>query len=372
LNAPLIFLAIDVAAIVCAALLIARVLTAQPRLLSARLIALIAFGTACGVMLGRQEYGYWTPPAFRFDVGRWEGALNLARNLTPGAIMALCHTLFTDRQRFPRWLLVLLAVQLSLEEPARALIPEGWRFARLATQTVPALLQTLFVGFALYWTVADWRVDLVESRRRTRALTLVIIGMATIAASLLTRVVIAPDSEANYLAHVAVDGADLAILAFVLVRLMGGDLREEIGFGPGRTASPARRAVAEGAPEREQQAALGRLTVLLEDEQICQEPGLSLPGLARRVGLPVYRLRRLIHERLGYQNFNALLHDYRVKAACRQLSDPALRRTPILTIALSVGYSSVNTFNRGFLDIMRVTPSAYRSLALSGDTPESE
>jgi len=39
-----------------------------------------------------------------------------------------------------------------------------------------------------------------------------------------------------------------------------------------------------------------------------------------------------------------------------------MRRTPILTIALSVGYQSINTFNRGFRDIMDMTPSEYRSL----------
>ena len=63
-------------------------------------------------------------------------------------------------------------------EPARRLVAPAWRYARFATQTAPALLQTLFVGFALYWSVADWRADLVESRRRARAVTLVIVGLS--------------------------------------------------------------------------------------------------------------------------------------------------------------------------------------------------
>ena len=149
---------------------------------------------------------------------------------------------------------------------------------------------------------------------------------------------------------------------FVLFQLMGADVGWFVA-GQAPRPQPERSSSAES----QRRAALGRLMRLLEDEQVCQEPGLSLQGLADRVGLPVYRLRRLIHEELGYQNFNALLHDYRVKAACVQLSDPDLRRTPILTIALSVGYSSVNTFNRGFREIMQVTPSAYRSLALASD-----
>jgi AraC-like DNA-binding protein len=371
-SAALLFLAIDVATIVCAALLALRVLADRPRRRSAQLLALIAVNTICAVVLGHQEYGYWMPAAFRIDVGGWAGVLNLARNLTPGLFMLLGFTLFTDGRRFPPWLLVLLVIQLSLEEPARQLIAPDWPYARLATQTTPALLQALFVGVALYWTVADWRVDLVESRRRARAVTLVAAGLVTLVASLSTRVLIDPESYASYVAHVALTATYLVILAVVLFRLTGGDVSRRLDFDPEPAARPPRLSA-----EADEGPALARLTALLEDERICQQEGLSLKALADRVGLPEYRLRRLIHERLGYRNFNALVHDHRIREACRQLRDPALRRTPILTIALSVGYSSVNTFNRGFREIMGVTPSAWRAAELSGaardDTaPETE
>ena len=362
-TGPLIFLSIDVATIVCAVLLGVRVLASRPRLRSAQLIGLIAFSMACGVVLGHQEYGYWMPPAFRIDVGGWAGFLNLARNLTPGLFMLLCFTLFTDRRRFPRWLLLLLVVQLGLEEPGRALIPAAWRYARLATQTAPALLQTLFAAFALYWTVADWRFDMVERRRRIRVLTLAISGVVAMVSGLLTRVLIDPGSPANYIAHVTLIATDLAILAFVLFQLTNGDVGRYLDFDPAEPPSPARRSAADA--DSNSGPALARLMALLEDERVCQQEGLSLKGLADRVGVPEYRLRKLIHEQLGYRNFNALLHDYRIREACRQLSDPGLRRTPILTIALSVGYASVNTFSRGFREIMGVTPSAYREAELA-------
>ena len=64
---------------------------------------------------------------------------------------------------------------------------------------------------------------------------------------------------------------------------------------------------------------------------------------------------------MGYRNFNAFLHAYRIRDACAQLLDPNFARTPILTIALDVGYQSLNTFNRGFRETMGVTPSAYRA-----------
>jgi AraC-like DNA-binding protein len=366
LSAPLILLAIDVATIVCALLLAARVLVSRPHLQSARLIALIALAMACAVLLGRQDYAYWIPPAFRIDLGGWARPLDLARNLTPGLVMLLCFTLFTERRRFPRWLLALLVVQLALDEPGRAVIPSAWRYARFATQTAPSLLQMIFAGFALYWTVADWRFDLVETRRAIRALTMAVGGGLIIASGLL-QLLIDPDSPANYVAHEALAVADLAILAFILFRLTDGDVGRYLDFETPRPSSRQAPA-ANDAPD----PALARLTALLEEERICEQEGLSLKALADRVGVPEYRLRKLIHEQLGYRNFNALLHDYRIREACRQLSDPALRRTPILTIALSVGYASINTFSRGFREIMGVTPSAWREAKLgAGGTPDA-
>lgn len=365
MSSPLILLAIDVATVVCAVLLAARVLISRPKLRSAWLVALIALAMACGAVLGRQDYSYWIPPPFRIDTRGWAPLLDFARNLAPGLFMLLCFTLFTDRRRFPKWLLALMAAQLVLDEPGRALIPPDWRYARFATQTAPALLQTIFAGFAFYWTVADWRFDLVETRRAIRAV-IMAVGGGLIVVSGLMPVLIDPNSGANYLAHEAVAVADLAILSLVLFRMTGGDVGRYLDFR--RTPSTVRpvSAIDTDLPAR------ARLTVLLEEEHICQREGLSLNALAGLVGLPEYRLRKLIHEQLGYRNFNALLHDYRIREACRQLSDPALRRTPILTIALSVGYASINTFSRGFREIMGVTPSAWREAQLNaGGTPDA-
>ena len=366
MSMPLFLLAIDVATIVCAMLLGARVLASQPRSRNALLIAMIAFAMACGVLLGRQEYGYWIQPAFRVDVGGWAWVLDIARNLTPGLFMLLCFNLFVEQRRFPRWLLILVAVQLCLDEPGRAIVPQAWRYAYFATRTAPALLQMLFGGISLYWTVAEWRDDLVEARRSVRVATLVVGGGLNVASGL-SQVLIDQASHTNYLAHEMLAAANLAILAFVLFRVIGEDANRVLDFELAPAAIMPRPEAAIGPDP-----ALARLIALLEEERICQNEGLSLAQLAARVGLPEYRLRKLIHEQLGYRNFNALLHDYRIREACRQLSDPALRRTPILTIALSVGYASINTFSRGFREIMGMTPSAWRDAKLGvGETQDA-
>jgi hypothetical protein len=90
-----------------------------------------------------------------FEVGTWFDILNFARNLTPGLLMILCFTLFTEKRPLPGWL---------LEEPAHALVSPGWRFAALLTQAVPSILQMSFALVSIYWATSSWRADLVETR----------------------------------------------------------------------------------------------------------------------------------------------------------------------------------------------------------------
>jgi AraC-like DNA-binding protein len=348
-------LILDIATMLCAAFLSARFLLGYPRRRSAQLIALICSCNICYVALARFEYRYWIPAPFHFELGAWFDALNFARNLTPGLFMILCFTLFTERRRFPRSLLALFALQMLLEEPAHALVSPDWRLAPLFTQAAPSVLQAFFALLAIYWAMSSWRADLVERRRRTRALTVLIIGLNVIASSVLLRVVIDPTTIANYHAHVALIAADLLILLFVLLQFSQGDMGQYLEPRRDDPSSPPRPVDPEIA------VVLTRLKSLMEVEHIYREPSLSLKHLAGRATVPEYRLRKIIHEQLGYNNYNVFLHHYRIREACEKLRSPEMRRIPILTIALSVGYQSVNTFNRGFRDLKGMTPSDYRA-----------
>ena len=354
MNAQLAFFALDIATAFAAALLCLQVLIQRPRLLAAQLVAAIAFNAVCDVILGRSDYSYWIPLPLQLHVG---GALavffNLARNLTPFLFAAFCYVVFAERRHFPRWLYALLAIQLFLEEPVHLLIAPAAPYAKLLTQIAPSLLQTFFIAVALYWTLADWRNDLVESRRRTRILTTIAIGIDVLVSGLVLRVLINPDVVANYYTHVALVFSHLLILVFVLFQLMGSGIDAYL--------DPLHPPVPQPPPAHPDTAALARLVALMESDRLYRRPGLTLKALADKAGLPEYRLRRLIHEQLGFANFNAYLHAWRIREACEQLRDPAQRRTPILTIALSVGYQSVNTFNRGFRDVTGKAPSTWRA-----------
>ena len=82
--------------------------------------------------------------------------------------------------------------------------------------------------------------------------------------------------------------------------------------------------------------------------------------LAKKLSLPEYRLRAFIHKELGYRNFNAMLHQYRIEDAANSLSETKNQNLPVLTIALSVGYQSITPFNNAFRQLKGMTPSEYR------------
>ena len=84
---------------------------------------------------------------------------------------------------------------------------------------------------------------------------------------------------------------------------------------------------------------------------------LTIAELARLLGTQEHVLRRVVNHGLGFRNFNDFLHTHRLKEAAERLGDPQLRRIPVLTIALEVGYGSIGPFNRAFKERFGVTPT---------------
>jgi AraC-like DNA-binding protein len=105
---------------------------------------------------------------------------------------------------------------------------------------------------------------------------------------------------------------------------------------------------------------LARLEKVMRHDAGWRETGLTIGELAQRVAIPEYRLRRLINQRLGFRNFTAFLNSYRLAAAAIRLADPAELRTPVLTIALDLGWGSIGPFNRAFRARFNMTPTDYR------------
>jgi AraC-like DNA-binding protein len=121
-------------------------------------------------------------------------------------------------------------------------------------------------------------------------------------------------------------------------------------------------------PDAAQIAALCRL---IEHDKVYREPDLSIASLSQKLGIPEYRLRRLINGQLGHRNFSTFVNGYRLAEAETALADPGQAEVPILTIALDAGFGSIGPFNRAFKAHTGLTPTEYRRahLAPSGGEP---
>jgi AraC-like DNA-binding protein len=98
----------------------------------------------------------------------------------------------------------------------------------------------------------------------------------------------------------------------------------------------------------------------MAQDHLYREEGLSLGRLAQHLGLPEYRLRRLIHQHLGHRHFSAYLHSLRLAEACAHLSDRTQAQRAVLDIALAVGFQSIGPFNRAFKAHTGLTPTEFR------------
>jgi AraC-like DNA-binding protein len=359
MSAQLLFFAIDVIGFSASLLFGLRVLITSPKQLNAHLLALISFNSACAFVLARQDFGYWIPEAYQLHVGLLWFPFHIARNLTSGLLMLLCFYLFQDESRFPRWLIGAFALQVLMEIIGVAGGAAETQHDFL--QVAPALLQLLFVGFALYWMLRGWRADLVEARRRLRLIFLIIVGTFIFVELLLERLFVPWNSIAAFHVHIAVSilQAVLPVAALLLLRSA-----EALYVDPFRDAKTLPEAAAASImPVGDaHEPAIAAIREAFSEHRLYRDGDLTVAALAAKLGMPEYRLRKLIHEQLGYRNFNSLLHHYRLGEACAMLADPN-NSLPILTIALTVGYNSINPFNRAFRDAKGMTPSAYRAQA---------
>ncbi|MEL7108215.1 MAG: helix-turn-helix transcriptional regulator [Pseudomonadota bacterium] len=214
----------------------------------------------------------------------------------------------------------------------------------------------------LFWTaIKDYRDDLVEGRRRTRVwfmlagsvAALVIVGGET-AQYFATGA--APDPEWFKIARVLIIFPITLFAVHWFLRLQP----EQFLF---ESVQPTVVPEPEIAPK--DHATHTRLVAAMEDQRLYREQGLGIGDLAAKLNVPEHQLRALINKGLGYRNFAAFLNQYRLAEAKAALADPEQARTPILTIAMDVGYASLATFNRAFKSEEGTTPSAFRTEALA-------
>jgi AraC-like DNA-binding protein len=268
---------------------------------------------------------------------------------------------------------------------SRALFDEEGGFTARDAATIAALLATGFlrstsaagvgivlyyagslalVAFALARVVRGFPSDLVEPRRRLRAVLTLAVGLeilTVIGGEILLRGT-RPPRWVDTLKGAGAFGLTLLFTVWSLTP------RREL-FASESVARPVIDPVAVTVETSSDDARFrDRLLELMRRDKAYRQENLTIGLLARKLDLPEYRLRRIINQQLGYRNFNAFVNDLRIEDACRVLADPAQERLPILTLALDLGYGSPGPFNRAFRARTGQTPTEYRRAKLGSSS----
>ncbi|SON57554.1 Bacillibactin transport regulator [Hartmannibacter diazotrophicus] len=104
----------------------------------------------------------------------------------------------------------------------------------------------------------------------------------------------------------------------------------------------------------EHAALMSRLRHLLNEEPLYLDPNLTLARLARRLGVPAKHLSTAINRGSG-QNVSRFINDFRIRHACALLA----RGDSVTSAMLESGFNTKSNFNREFLRVSGVAPSAW-------------
>jgi AraC-like DNA-binding protein len=226
------------------------------------------------------------------------------------------------------------------------------------------LLSLVCVLLALSPALAGRSGDLVEARRRFRLVFVLAVALFT---SAVIGAVILLDGGRGSPALGLAEALGSLILTFgiatALLSLTPGALFEALSpaaDGSALSATRLRSVSVRAADDPRAASLLAALRREMEEHRAYREDALSIAALAARLGVPEYRLRRLINQSLGHRNFNAFLNGYRLDEAAAALADVSQADVPILTIGLDAGFQSVTSFNRAFKARTGMSPSAFR------------
>jgi AraC-like DNA-binding protein len=238
--------------------------------------------------------------------------------------------------------------------------------ASQVTDVVRHVASLFVVINALWFTVGGRFDDLLEARRRFRIIFVVLVS-AQILAVVIAELVLGSTQPPGWvsLLNVIVIGVLTLTLGVPFLQLRP-DLFERIGE-PSVPAHEFSKAALSAADK----VLLDRLTASMAVD-FYRTPNLTIRNLAAELNCPEHQLRRVINGHLGFRNFSTFLNGYRIEEAKTMLGQPENAKTPILLIALDLGYGSLGPFNRAFKAATGMTPTAYREQAILGKGADSE
>jgi hypothetical protein len=185
------------------------------------------------------------------------------------------------------------------------------------------LLSLALILHAL-WVVWSGRpADLVEKRARVRVAFLGAAGAGAavaVAVAVLAGLFYGPATDRPMPARLVEALGSLAVsLCFALVIMrVDDDFLPIANRKPPAlplAGSPGSADVARDVVADRDASDLASLDSVMRNQEAWRETGLTIGGLAARIGIPEYRLRRLINQQLGHRNFATFVNEYAVTTA---------------------------------------------------------
>jgi AraC-like DNA-binding protein len=295
--------------------------------------------------LGATAYLVESAPALVHQQALWLCAIRLVSITTPAVFWVWVKAQIDDPfvPSWRNWLPCLGLAGLGIWAMA-ADRPLPWHAVQYASLAL--------VGLGIWGTLAGRGGDLVEGRRRLRLVLAVAAAFYIVAIECIAFETFGQGGLTTTI------GLELGLGAYaalgIALRVTGGPIAATAG------TTPENRPSAPAGLDAEEARLLAALRQAMEVDKAYREERCSIAALAARLGIPEYRLRKLINQRLGHRNFSTYINRYRLAETTAALADPSQARVPILTIALDAGFQSLGPFNRAFKAHAGVTPSEFR------------
>lgn len=234
--------------------------------------------------------------------------------------------------------------------------------------TTSFISNTMKFGMVAHMLYAAWQGrddDLLEGRRRFRSV-FVLGGAAAVSIVVYS---LRPGGAVPTTGATIVDAMVSGTVLFCVAYMLWNIIKVDSEWLLGDLAQAAPKPL--NVPQEPTDALdLVRLNDLAANATLLEQ-GLTITKLADIAKVPEHRLRRLINQHMGFRNFSDFLNHHRVEAAKNRLSNTQERHTPVLTIAMELGYGSLGPFNRAFKERTGQTPTEFRKGFLGGDQSSS-
>jgi len=265
----------------------------------------------------------------------------------PSMLLLFVFFIFEESCQVPKWMLALISVSMGAS---------AWfHIIDLGLPGSPLWLQILKCIITLTAISVVWRGrdnDLVELRAKARNIFIFVFSVETL-------VIIFVEVVTHFEPPILIDTmTQFCILVFTLaMNYVFSRLNPDAKL----MLQPIITAPIE--PKEANDPVIAQLLERMREERLYADHDLRVGTLAQSLKIPEYKLRQKINQELGYRNFNQFVNHYRIEEAGIKLREDT--RTPVLTIALDVGFRSISSFNSAFQARFGLSPTKYRTETLT-------